>query len=624
MVHDIATMKRLGFTMLRKHLKVEPLRWYAHCDRLGMLVWQDFVNGGGRYRTAAVTWPGRWPVRLRDRPLRPAGSRRPGRAAASSARSCGRTVELLRSVTSLAVWVPFNEGWGQFDAADVAARAGRARPDPQRRPRERLARPGRAATCGACTSTSAGSGAPARPRRASACWCCREYGGYDLAVPGHTWGPEHFGYRHFELRERARRGVRARCTTRRSPPPYAGGLAATVYTQLSDVEDEVNGLLTYDREVLKLPAELVRRTVAGLYAGTRPGHAVGPARGIGERHPAVGAPCSSGRRARRAGPPRRPRRPHATSRCRSRRAVRRRGAAAGPGGPAHRAARGGGTRRRGPGRSAPTRSGRPRSWHSASHWPGGMSRQTWSTALRPPGQEAARHPRRAACRDHAERHPARRPADDVAEVRIARGRPQVLGARGQRRHVVGVQVEVQAAGRGLQHPLGLQVAGRRHRGDSWRTPPWRRGARTAGRRSPGSRRPQPPRPTPRPCPGTRSATGPPGSSPRRPCVSRGADGHAVVATATSSGQLAVRGVIGRPVQHGMARCHVRSGLGRLRVPVEDEGVAALLHRRPDQRDVRARHQVGPGAGPKALDDEDAAVERRGDRDRLRPAGCRPR
>ena len=66
MVHDIATMKRLGFTVLRKHIKVEPLRWYAHCDRLGMLVWQDMVNGGGRYRTAAVTWPGRLPVRLGD------------------------------------------------------------------------------------------------------------------------------------------------------------------------------------------------------------------------------------------------------------------------------------------------------------------------------------------------------------------------------------------------------------------------------------------------------------------------------------------------------------------------------------------------------------------------------
>ncbi|MGN6132396.1 MAG: glycoside hydrolase family 2 protein, partial [Nocardioidaceae bacterium] len=82
MVHDIATMKRLGFTMLRKHVKVEPLRWYHHCDRLGMLVWQDLVNGGGRYRTAAVTWPGRWPVRLRD--TRPVSRSVMGRADAAS------------------------------------------------------------------------------------------------------------------------------------------------------------------------------------------------------------------------------------------------------------------------------------------------------------------------------------------------------------------------------------------------------------------------------------------------------------------------------------------------------------------------------------------------------------
>ena len=67
MVHDIETMKSLGFTMLRKHAKVEPLRWYAHCDRLGMLVWQDVVNGGGRYRDLTTTRPARQPVWVPDR-----------------------------------------------------------------------------------------------------------------------------------------------------------------------------------------------------------------------------------------------------------------------------------------------------------------------------------------------------------------------------------------------------------------------------------------------------------------------------------------------------------------------------------------------------------------------------
>ncbi len=121
MVHDIATMKRLGFTMLRKHLKVEPLRWYAHCDRLGMLVWQDLVNGGRALPDRGGDLAGALAGAAARRPLRPARARptRPG--ATSSAPSCAGTVEHLRNVTSLAVWVPFNEGWGQFDAADVAA-----------------------------------------------------------------------------------------------------------------------------------------------------------------------------------------------------------------------------------------------------------------------------------------------------------------------------------------------------------------------------------------------------------------------------------------------------------------------------------------------------------------------
>ncbi len=143
LVHDIMTMKDLGFTLLRKHLKVEPLRWYHHCDRLGMLVWQDLPNGGGRYRTAAVTWPGRYPIRLDDTRRRGPMGRADADGRALFERELRRTVELLRDVVSLMAWVPFNEGWGQFDARRVAAELARPRPDPRRRPRQRLARPGR-------------------------------------------------------------------------------------------------------------------------------------------------------------------------------------------------------------------------------------------------------------------------------------------------------------------------------------------------------------------------------------------------------------------------------------------------------------------------------------------------
>jgi hypothetical protein len=261
MVHDITTMKRLGFTMLRKHLKVEPLRWYHHCDRLGMLVWQDLVNGGGRYRTAAVTWPGRFPIRMRDdTPRRQAVLGRGDPVSREEFRSeLRRTVAHLRNVTSLAVWVPFNEGWGQFDAASIAGSL--AGLDPTR-PVDH-----------ASGWHDQGGGdlrslhvyarrfrVPGRRRRDGRVLVLSEYGGYDLGVAGHTVGERRFGYRHFRTAQALGDAFR-RLHAREVSPAVSRGLSASVYTQLYDVEDEVNGLLTYDREVLKLPEALVREAL---------------------------------------------------------------------------------------------------------------------------------------------------------------------------------------------------------------------------------------------------------------------------------------------------------------------------------------------------------------------------
>ncbi len=262
MVHDIATMKRLGFTMLRKHLKVEPLRWYHHCDRLGMLVWQDFVNGGGRYRTAAVTWPGKYPIRLRDDRYALLGRGDPaGREEFRS--EVRRTVAHLRNVTALAVWVPFNEGWGQFDANAVAAEV--AALDPTR------------SVDHASGWHDQGGGdlwslhvyarrfrPPRRPPGECRVLVLSEYGGYDLGVAGHTLSDHEFGYRHFDSAASLGAAFRRLHEDEVAPAVAARGLSATVYTQVSDVEDELNGLLTYDREVLKLPEDLVRDAIATL------------------------------------------------------------------------------------------------------------------------------------------------------------------------------------------------------------------------------------------------------------------------------------------------------------------------------------------------------------------------
>lgn len=258
MVHDITTMKRLGFTMLRKHIKIEPLRWYHHCDRLGILVWQDMVNGGGPYRPVVVTAPVLTPLRLDDRRHRWFG-RADAAGRAEFEAELRATVELLRNVVSLAVWVPFNEGWGQFDAARIAGEL-RAL-DPTRTIDHASGWHDQGA--GDLKSLHVYFRRFRPPSPDGRVLALTEYGGYSLRVVGHDQGEKEFGYKRFgtagELTE-----AFVRLHEREIIPAVPLGLAATVYTQLSDVEDELNGLLTYDRQVLKLPAEAVRRINAKL------------------------------------------------------------------------------------------------------------------------------------------------------------------------------------------------------------------------------------------------------------------------------------------------------------------------------------------------------------------------
>nr|WP_221474431.1 glycoside hydrolase family 2 [Planomonospora venezuelensis] len=252
MIHDIATMKRLGFTMLRKHIKLEPLRWYHHCDRLGMLVWQDLVNGGEPYRPLVITAPVLTPLWLDDRRHRVFGrGDRAGRERFET--ELRQTVEHLRNVVSLAVWVPFNEGWGQFDAARIAGEL--ASLDPTRSIDHASGWHDQGA--GDLRSLHVYFRRFRPPRPDGRVLALTEYGGYSLPVHGHVWGSGRFGYRRFD--DATRLGAAfARLHLREIVPAIARGLSATVYTQLSDVEDELNGLLTYDREVLKLDADLIR------------------------------------------------------------------------------------------------------------------------------------------------------------------------------------------------------------------------------------------------------------------------------------------------------------------------------------------------------------------------------
>ncbi|RNM12951.1 glycoside hydrolase family 2 protein [Nocardioides pocheonensis] len=263
MVHDITTMKSLGFTVLRKHVKVEPLRWYHHCDRLGVLVWQDMVNGGGRYRHLVANLPATRPIRISDRHHR-LYFRGDADARAEFRAEVRRTVELLRNSPSVVLWVPFNEAWGQFDANAVADEVKTLDPT---RPVNHVS--GWIDQGGGDVRSFHSYLRPfrlpgrLRRRRERRVYALGEYGGYSLKVPDHDWSTREFGYRHFDSAEELAAGFVA-LHREQVEPAVASGLAATVYTQLSDVEDELNGLLTWDREVLKIPADVVRATLARL------------------------------------------------------------------------------------------------------------------------------------------------------------------------------------------------------------------------------------------------------------------------------------------------------------------------------------------------------------------------
>ena len=250
---DIALMKRMGFNMLRKHIKVEPLRWYYHCDRLGMLVWQDMPNGGGRYRLSTVSLP-LFTGRHRDDHAYAAFARQEAAGRREFAKELREMVEHLYNCPCIAMWVPFNEGWGQFDARETAEwlRAF----DPTR------------TVDHASGWHDQGAGdvrslhvyfRPYRHRQedGARATVLSEFGGYNLRVAGHAFSRKDFGYRRFRTAEEFGFALQD-LYVRQIIPSKAQGLSATVYTQLSDVEDELNGLVTYDRAVVKMDVEAMR------------------------------------------------------------------------------------------------------------------------------------------------------------------------------------------------------------------------------------------------------------------------------------------------------------------------------------------------------------------------------
>lgn len=251
MVQDILSMKELGFNMLRKHIKIEPLRWYYHCDRLGMLVWQDMVNGGTRYDGLTVTAPLFTGANIKDdRYSRFGRADEEGRQ--QFKRELDEMIAHLYNCVSIGAWVPFNEGWGQFDAADIAERV-------RQMDSTRL-------IDHASGWHDQGAGdiysrhVYFRPFRFKAddkgrAAALTECGGYSLRLS--EGNAREFGYKKLKTRDELMEAYR-RLYEQEIIPAIPRGLSAVVYTQLSDVEGETNGLLTYDRSELKVDGDAVR------------------------------------------------------------------------------------------------------------------------------------------------------------------------------------------------------------------------------------------------------------------------------------------------------------------------------------------------------------------------------
>ncbi|MCO5297924.1 MAG: hypothetical protein M9921_13830 [Fimbriimonadaceae bacterium] len=239
--YDLEVTKRLGFNTIRKHVKVEPARWYRHCDELGLLVWQDMPSGD-KY------------IGGND----PDVTRTPESSKQYDAELTA-VIDALRNHPCIVMWVPFNEGWGQFDTARVVDLCRKL--DPSR------------LVDSASGWTDRGVGdvhdihaypGPASPQpEAKRAAVLGEFGGLGLAEKGHMWKGDGWGYRSMDSRAALDDGIVDLMERLRGLIGYPG-LSAAIYTQTTDVESEINGLMSYDRAVLKVDEKRVRSAVRAL------------------------------------------------------------------------------------------------------------------------------------------------------------------------------------------------------------------------------------------------------------------------------------------------------------------------------------------------------------------------
>lgn len=250
---DIDKLKEMGFNMIRKHIKVEPARYYAYCDKVGMLLWQDMPSGD-----LGNGWENRPGVldRATDKP-------RTAESEGYYRKEWNAIMNSLYNYPCIVVWTPFNEAWGQFKTVDISEWT--MKKDPSR----------------LVNSASGGNfyntghivdlhnyPHPAMPQPElfgkTRAVVLGEFGGLGWPVDGHTWqSNKNWGYQSFKNADDLYKHYAG--FTDRLQELIKLGLSAAVYTQTTDVEGEVNGFMTYDRKVIKMPVELLQKANLKLY-----------------------------------------------------------------------------------------------------------------------------------------------------------------------------------------------------------------------------------------------------------------------------------------------------------------------------------------------------------------------
>ncbi len=250
---DITTLKQMGFNMIRKHVKVEPERWYYDCDKLGMLVWQDMPSGdlGNGWNPD--------PGIIEDE----SDKDRTAESEGYYRKEWNAIIDALYNHPCIVVWIPFNEGWGQFKTADITKWT--KEKDPFR----------------LVNSASGGNfygvgdimdihnyPDPAMPKPelfgSRQALVLGEFGGLGYPVNGHTWEQKNWGYRNLKSTDDLFK--RYSSMVDRLAEFVEKGLSAAVYTQTTDVETEVNGFMTYDRKEIKMPVDKLKEVNEKLYS----------------------------------------------------------------------------------------------------------------------------------------------------------------------------------------------------------------------------------------------------------------------------------------------------------------------------------------------------------------------